>query len=1687
MSFIKVLPRTISRFFENTGSDEANTEFADAGNNEMELVRKDTVERLIDNEVPKKEKRQELSDQGNVEQLTITTCGSISEILELLHSSSIEASLKNTQIVTVITFKTVTFETSLSSNELDLLAIKCIEKSIIILIASKNDDKFLIYWKSSDIDNFLSLKSYSIEMESNKTIFLFIVDFLTYSLNQKHLGLCKSLCTNCESKEFELHFLADNREYNVLLVAAELGHYDVVSNLLKMGFETDSPFKFINAQSLACENRHFDVLFLLLKSNLRYPVLMDVNECSEDIRSFINISDSLHQHIKSNNMSAVKDIVAENSNLRYFYNTSNESAASIALKCKNIEIYEFLMTNEVYFGPHENTEIIMEDLDYDTQRIVRELHFKHSKDLPENHINVLMANSFIGHDVSNAQEKLSLVQHAFTTLNRNGLIRIILMVVAASMKFRIIFDFNRDNVHVVDPTSSAYANGIFYVSGRIYIGARQLLDKMTENETLGTLAHELCHYALNLTYRNDAKPYGKNDHQLMQKFDDICKKCEKNREIEEIVNLVYECYPEDMHHAELAVRVAHMIALYHEKPDKLQESREVYNELFDYVEQHVRPEMEEEIPRIMKQFDREIEEKNRKISNLRRNLFISICIGLFAVIGVAAIAMVNHNPIYNFSELSPEDQYKVRNTIVSYKNINVKMSDLYPKNSNAYSKLTSDHIAKLLKGKVLNLDDLKYIHEDIHFEWENLAKPIQTVVYNSNLRYQGETIKYKDLDESVPQALSAISSSQIRDVLNKQELIVGEKIDSSVDFYIKRKFYPEETNLIDYEHRYGHDYQYDILTYEEHVENRIKDISTEQFFTNFKKQTLEEQSAILDKIRKNVNLSLKVINVNDPKYKFLLRNSSQIIEQAEYEKILILSSEAGAGKTVTFEQLAIEIKSIFPTRWVSYIDLKDHTQYYNKDGNMTNVEELLEHVLNVNSVKNNFEHLVFKESFVNNKSVLFWNGFDEISPTYNSFILNTIKSIYKATSNIQFVCTRPLYSGQLRDTFEIQTWDLVPLDDNGKQEFFTKYFKSQNMSSENIAKNIEKAKETIDKFESVSNLAYNFSTPVMLKLVSEIYDSHGSNETPGLYEIYETFVQKKIGIWLTKSKLEKKILQKFISKFSVIEIYQKYALLNELRIFGTTTFSLKFKKLKIMQSRIPKDLPYEEISRMGILYINGENKFEFAHRTFAEFFIAKYFIENLYLVDNYVDKGEIELRLELFFLMARNYKYNQEVVTNFMESYFEIINRDEDEHFCDKLKELIRDKFKNAFIRLLDTNYPKIYNFLFKFFGRDHEVLLNLLRIDEHETFFTAIFDPNYFAIFTNPNEINDLARQYLTNVELDKFTHGKYQKGKILYGMHFYEHIGVNKSHSSYNSELKSLNISNFWDFHEKVNETLTINEQKELAITALSPKIYLFYNETFSDFDYEEYETLWTIHENWLTGVDIQHVLENAFINYFELFTRGMEYFYILTDKLESLSEHQIFEVFKNSNMLQKAHWNSNEFDYLWNILAGNATEPQLREILLQNFTDDRNFYFYKAIKELKNQFSNNTYVYLYYDFTKFTILHRALTAPYYLTFNNVREIYYSLFNITEIQDMIISSNDLLYYIVEESLEESCEIFAIYLKELFNENPNVLKKLLEKKIRPTNLNIFSMIESFNNLAGSEVKWSKKVNILRKVYDELN
>jgi len=1480
----------------------------------------------------------------------------------------------------------------------------------------------------------------------------FLYHFYLFSLLQCSV-IQQDLDISDYNGQIELHLVADTRKYNMLLLASESGNAKLAEALLKYGIDSQVKLQEgeVTAQGLAWKGRHFDVLLTLLQANLPFPPEIDINGCSEELKRFIETCQEVHKMIEEENKEKLDDIIKQNPNLRYFYTLSNKSALKAALDLKLINIYELLISKNLLLAPHEDTDKIWEQFERSEKIKLRNINFKYSKDIPEKHINILMFNTSLSHDEEDEEGKRKLILRAYKTLNTDLRLKIILKIVAATKVFKIIFDFHRDSTYRIDPTTGPWTQGIFYFSGRIVVGAKQLLDPDTESHTLGVLIHELCHYAMVAVYHNKARPYTIKDQQAKEEFDRIIKKCQENAEVEKIIGLVYECYTEAQYPAELIVRPPHLIAFYSKEPDMLQDVIKTFNELFDYYLNVVILAMEQALQEI----------EGRLV----------------------------YKPTHTYVQLSDQDKDKVKNAVVKYKNVEIKFAELFPGNSDILEHLTSDHISFMLDNKVLNFDDpqFRYLEEQIDFKWENLAGNLREKFLDSDLNFQGKIVQFKELNDLYPEAFNALTSQQIINVLSGSEIKIGKEFVSENKFYVERKFILENAKLISYEYENGHEYVYNYETRDEHVENRTKDKSFQEFSDELLKKDFNEISQLFDKVQENSLFKRLYYDLNTEDFRFMHKNSNEIIEQAEKEKILILSSEAGAGKTVTFEKLAMEIKSKFPTRWVSYLDLPKYTKFYNVNGT---AENLLNDILELSIEKNNFEVRIFEESFKSGNLVLIWNAFDEISPTFYDFILNKLKDIHEISSNVQFVCTRPLYSDQLSKAFKVRTWQLVPFDDEKKKEFLREFFISENVASDKIQENVEKVEKIVENIEYEDSFVYNFETPLMLKLIAEIHENKNLFESANIFGIFEAFVENKIEIWLKKSENSFSIAKKLLFSGSLKIILQKFALLNELNIFSFTTLALKLRKLQIMQKEIPKDFPIEEISKMGILFINGKNNFQFSHKTISEFFVAQYFIENIFNIDGAVDRDEAELRLELFYELTQSYNEAPQITTDFMTSFLQM-RPQVPKKFNPTISKLLRTKFKNFFIRMLDTNYPKVFEFLFEFFKPDHDLLVDLLHVHEPETFYTAIFNPNHFALFTNSEKIKSLAHNCLTDAEFQKFLTGKNQKGKILFGIHFYGLLGVTKSNDAYSTEIKELSGTSFWDFFPKIKDCLTVGEQKELFVAAFSPKIYLFYDKMFSPAAFSAYEKLWTNSENLLTQNEMQDALGDALVFYFEiipsLFANHEEFLNLLLEKVvKFLSNSQIFKMFLTKNILHEAHWDDPSFKILWNFLSKYTNEQERRVILLQDDLDDKNFYFWSSYNEVKENYSKYEYRYFYYDFTPFKIFHRALTIPTAFTFDFTKQIYQKHFSKPEIQEIILSSNDFLYYAIGRAFEEPFKKFVSFLEEFFEGNEKLLKEYFERKIEPINLSVFELVEDFRGLPHSKPKWFKNLKTISDLYEKI-
>lgn len=364
---------------------------------------------------------------------------------------------------------------------------------------------------------------------------------------------------------------------------------------------------------------------------------------------YYEISCELHKMIKINNSTKINEILTKHPDSRYFYNLSNESALTIALASKSLNIYKLLVTRKIFFGPHEDIDELLKPLGQRERRTLREYNYNYLKTMSESHLNILMAHSLIGSDITDETVARDVMLRAFQILNRNPMTKILLEVVASSRNFQIIFEFNRDSVNVLNPTAEQNTKGLYSTSGKIFIGAKELLDCSTEDEAFGTLAHELCHYALNVVYENKARPYLKKHKERFLRFMNICNTCENNSEKEPYIDLVYTRYSSDVYHAELIVRVPHLVALYHNHPEKIKSAQENFSELFEYYEKFVIPELENALPKLREKSEQKIGEKDKRIYYLKRRFYVAIAVSVI-IFGIVILFEIYNKEVKEYFE-----------------------------------------------------------------------------------------------------------------------------------------------------------------------------------------------------------------------------------------------------------------------------------------------------------------------------------------------------------------------------------------------------------------------------------------------------------------------------------------------------------------------------------------------------------------------------------------------------------------------------------------------------------------------------------------------------------------------------------------------------------------------------------------------------------------------------------------------------------------------------------------------------------------------------------------------------------------------------------------------------------------------------------------------------------------------------
>ncbi|KAG5667534.1 hypothetical protein PVAND_015513 [Polypedilum vanderplanki] len=452
-------------------------------------------------------------------------------------------------------------------------------RKILVSFESSDEIHKIIYWKNGEYGNFMKFH-FDIEKPS-KDVKAFVIDFIFNSLKLNRSA-------KFSNQYDQLIYLNDSRGFNLLMSAVENESIEILRELFQLPFNINhKTIEDQTAADIAWENKNQKILLELLNANSTFPKDFDEHECSEEIKKFLKVTNELHKAIENNNKEKVEIILNENKKLRHFYNSSNNSAAAIAIN--NPEIYKLLTDKNCSIGPLEGKEELLK--------------------LPQKHIQIHLINSYFVYDEFDKDTKFKCIRKFFERIDSFPEGELFLKLSATFQPVTNNFDFYSDTLQHMTPNYDVSEISKF----SFFIAAQKLLDKEKKIEVDEFMMHEFGHFVLKKVFRNGAQPFENSDKdkensvkffEITNEIYNLWKRNKKNTE--PIVAKIFEdC--KFGHTEELIVTIPQMFCHYRNDFEKLKKLRHFYKKIFGYFHDFVMPAMKNSLKIYEKLADKRLE------------------------------------------------------------------------------------------------------------------------------------------------------------------------------------------------------------------------------------------------------------------------------------------------------------------------------------------------------------------------------------------------------------------------------------------------------------------------------------------------------------------------------------------------------------------------------------------------------------------------------------------------------------------------------------------------------------------------------------------------------------------------------------------------------------------------------------------------------------------------------------------------------------------------------------------------------------------------------------------------------------------------------------------------------------------------------------------------------------------------
>ena len=434
----------------------------------------------------------------------------------------------------------------------------------------------------------------------------------------KEIFLDRSLSTSLTSKL--------NGFENLLCGAVKLGSAESVRFVLRMDLWNQNFNEALAASNSALMGRKFENLLILLSNDFPFPddferiVMLSEEKEADELKAFFTRRQELHAAIQTNEIGNVKTFIDENPDARFAFSPSNtpalRAAFDQALILKDYKIYALLMYHR--FTAHGDSEYHKDQVKLVKQEITKAREFCYGKPV-DSHIFFIYSKTRLGfgYDKQMQRQHFERIKSFLDELNNIEDIVPVLKVIEHSYSLLIVFDFDSSNVSKIDLRSSESTMGICNLtSGRIFIGA-----KTSKSEVLGTLIHELTHYAMQILFNNRGNPFYASDTGNQKSFIEIVDEVKTfGTSNVPIVRKVFSGgYTNEKHCAELIVRIPEMMAFYRNETDLLEKFfDQKYKNLARFFLTQIKTKLEDFYYDPGKfQSSRDVQQLNDRLGNIR--------------------------------------------------------------------------------------------------------------------------------------------------------------------------------------------------------------------------------------------------------------------------------------------------------------------------------------------------------------------------------------------------------------------------------------------------------------------------------------------------------------------------------------------------------------------------------------------------------------------------------------------------------------------------------------------------------------------------------------------------------------------------------------------------------------------------------------------------------------------------------------------------------------------------------------------------------------------------------------------------------------------------------------------------------------------------------------------------------------